>query len=90
MKACAIRVAGKVQGVYFRASTKDVADALGVHGRVRNDADGSVFIEAEGADSAVDQLIEWCRKGPTRARVESVEVTPIASKGFSGFSVDRW
>lgn len=90
MKACTIRVVGRVQGVFFRASTKDAADRFGVRGRVRNDADGSVFIEAEGDDAAVDQLIEWCRQGPPRALVESVQITPSSLKGFSGFSVDRW
>lgn len=90
MKACTIRVAGRVQGVFFRASTKDVADRLGVKGRVRNEPDGSVLIEAEGDDAAVDQLIEWCRKGPPHALVESVQITVSDSKGFEGFSVNRW
>lgn len=89
MKACTIRVSGQVQGVFFRASTKAAADRLGVRGKVRNEEDGSVFIEAEGEDAAVDQLVEWCRKGPPRARVESVDVTPAQPKGVRGFSVER-
>lgn len=89
MKSCTIRVSGQVQGVFFRASTKDAADRLGVRGRVRNEEDGSVFIEAEGEDAAVDKLVEWCRKGPPRARVQSIDVKPAQLKGFREFSVER-
>jgi len=89
MKACTIRVSGRVQGVFFRVSTKDVADRLGVRGRVKNDDDGTVFIEAEGAEAAVDQLVEWCRKGPPHAQVRSVEVSIVQPKGFRDFSVEK-
>lgn len=89
MKACTIRVAGRVQGVFFRASTKDIADQLGVHGRVSNEPDGSVLIEAEGEETAVDQLIEWCRKGPPRARVEALTINETTPKGYSWFWVER-
>lgn len=89
MKACTIRVAGRVQGVFFRASTKDVADRLGVQGRVSNIPDGSVFIEAEGDDAAVDQLIEWCRKGPPRAKVVTFVMDDVKPRGYVGFIIDR-
>lgn len=89
MKACTIRVSGQVQGVFFRASTKDVADRLGVRGHVRNEEDGTVFIEAEGDDAAVDQLVQWCHQGPPRARVKSVDVKVVQLKGFKEFSVER-
>lgn len=89
MKACTIRVSGHVQGVFFRVSTKEVADRLGVRGRVKNDDDGTVFIEAEGTDAAVDQLVEWCRKGPPHAQVRSVEVNIVQPKGFRDFSVEK-
>lgn len=89
MKAVTIRVSGHVQGVFFRASTKDAAVRLGVRGQVRNDGDGTVFIEAEGDDAAVDQLVEWCKKGPPHARVQSVDVKVAQPKGFREFSVER-
>ena len=79
-----------MQGVFFRASTKAMADQLGVRGLVRNEPDGSVFIEAEGDATAVEKLVAWCRTGPPRAKVDSVTVNPIKPKGYDNFLVDRW
>ncbi len=67
------RVRGRVQGVFYRASTCDRAAELGLVGWVRNCADGSVELEAEGPREQVDQLIAWCRRGPAGARVSGVE-----------------
>lgn len=67
-------VSGIVQGVFFRANTKRVADQLGVKGWVRNLLDGRVEAVFEGDKRAVDEIIEWCRSGPPLARVEHVEV----------------
>src|SRR5690606_37003782 len=64
MKHWNITVRGQVQGVYFRATTKAVADQLGVKGFVINQSDGSVYIEAEGDDFALDSLLEFCYEGP--------------------------
>jgi len=85
-----IQVFGKVQGVYFRASTQAEAQRLGLNGFVRNEADGSVYIEAEGAEEQLHQLVEWCHEGPSRARVERVEHTAAETlKGFTGFEIRR-
>jgi acylphosphatase len=65
-------VSGRVQGVFFRSSTKDQAQRLGLTGFVRNCPDGRVEILAEGPSEAIEDLIEWCRVGPPGARVESV------------------
>jgi acylphosphatase len=75
------RIAGVVQGVFYRASTRDRARALGVTGWVRNRADGSVELEAQGPIAAVERLLAWCRVGPPGARVTGVEVTPLQPHG---------
>jgi acylphosphatase len=67
-----------VQGVSFRAATRHEAGKLGVAGWVRNQADGSVMVEAQGAAAQVDAMIAWCRRGPALAEVESVAVEDIA------------
>ncbi|MDF3078871.1 MAG: acylphosphatase [Sphingobacteriaceae bacterium] len=87
MKHLNITVHGKVQGVFFRASTKAVADQLGVKGLVRNQPDGTVYIEAEGDDFALDSFVEWCHEGPQNARVEKVETSEGEAKNFRNFEV---
>jgi acylphosphatase len=83
-------VSGKVQGVFFRTSTKDEADELGLSGWVRNLQDGRVEAVFEGEEGKVEKMVEWCRKGPEYARVTGVEVIPEAYKGeFSGFLLRR-
>lgn len=69
------RVTGLVQGVYYRASTKERARVLGLTGWVRNLADGSVELEAQGHPDGVAALIQWCRQGPPGAAVAEVQVT---------------
>ena len=75
------RVGGRVQGVYYRASTVEAAERLGVAGWVRNCADGSVELEAEGPTAAVEGLLAWCRTGPAGARVTGVDVEWIPATG---------
>lgn len=86
MKAVRIIVLGKVQGVFFRASAKAKASSLGLSGLVRNLGDGSVEIIAQGKSKAVDELVQWARKGPSAARVDSVRVNDLEHaqehKGF--------
>ncbi len=89
MKHWNIRVRGKVQGVFFRASTQKKAQELGVQGFVRNEPDGNVYIEAEGDAQALEQLAAWCKTGPERARVEQVEIQEGTWQGFRDFIVDR-
>lgn len=88
-KHFSIRISGVVQGVFFRASTKAKADELHVRGRVRNERDGSVYVEAEGDEKNLDTFIQWCRKGPARASVAKCEVQEGALKGYSDFVVER-
>lgn len=68
-------VGGRVQGVWFRASTRDMAEGLGLSGWVRNLADGSVEAVFEGPREAVDQALVWCRRGPPGAQVERCDVS---------------
>lgn len=70
------RVTGRVQGVGFRVWTLRRARELGLRGSVRNDADGSVVVEAEGASSALDRLDELLRRGPALAVVREVLTLP--------------
>jgi acylphosphatase len=88
MKHWNIVVRGKVQGVYYRATTKAVADQLGVKGFVQNQNDGSVYIEAEGDLFALELLLEFCQEGPDRAEVEDVQYTESADiRNFKNFEV---
>ncbi|MFX0162680.1 MAG: acylphosphatase [Candidatus Hodarchaeota archaeon] len=67
-------VSGLVQGVFFRANTRDRAKKLGVKGWVKNRSDGKVEALFEGEEEAVKAMIEFCKKGPPSAIVEKVEV----------------
>ena len=69
-----ILVKGEVQGVFFRKSTKKIAEALNITGWVKNTEEGNVEIFAQASEEEIDQLIEWCKQGPPRAEVEDVEV----------------
>lgn len=84
-----IIVKGKVQGVFFRQSTREEALALGLTGSVENLPDSSVQILASGPSAAISHLLAWCRKGPPRAWVESVHITSIAPIHFEGFTILR-
>ncbi|MGH7412476.1 MAG: acylphosphatase [Candidatus Methylomirabilis sp.] len=80
-------IAGRVQGVSFRAYTIDEASLRGVAGWIRNTPDGRVEAVFEGDKVAVEAMIAWCRKGPPAARVTSVEVKWEEPKGETSFAV---
>ena len=82
-----VRVTGRVQGVFFRAWTREQAHRLDVYGWVRNCADGSVELHLEGAEGNVDQLLEMLRRGPSGARVEELDVTEAALQKHDWFVV---
>ena len=86
--AIRVIVHGHVQGVCFRASTRDVAARLGVAGWIRNDPAGSVTAHLEGAPDAVAQLVAWIRAGgPDHARVSDVDTIDVDDEGHTGFRV---
>ena len=84
-----VYVSGKVQGVYFRATTRNTAREHGVDGWVRNLADGRVEAAFEGPEDDVESLIEFCHEGSKAARVDDVEVSYEEPQGENGFRV-RW
>jgi len=82
-------VSGNVQGVYFRATTRDTARDHGVDGWVRNLADGRVEAVFEGAHEDVERLVEFCHEGSAAARVDDVEVEYGEPEGHDGFEIRR-
>ena len=84
-----LRIKGKVQGVFFRASAKEIADKLGVKGWVKNTWDEDVEAMATGDEEAVKKFIEWCWMGPRRAVVEDVIITPAQETFYDDFLVIR-
>ncbi len=89
MKHFNIIVSGKVQGVFYRQSTVEVANKLDVKGFVRNEMNGNVTIEAEGTEDQLQKLIEWCKKGPSRAMVSDVKVSEAEIINFSSFEIKK-
>ena len=90
MKRLRLLVSGRVQGVWFRESTRQEAERLGVTGWVRNLPDGRVEAVLEGETVAVQALAAWCRRGPERAQVETVEQVEERPTGsFPDFRVER-
>ncbi len=81
------KISGRVQGVFFRASTQREARSLELTGYAKNLSDGSVEVLACGKASAVEQLREWLRVGPPAARVTRVDCLPIQFDVPSGFTI---
>ena len=91
MRTRQIRVKGRVQGVGFRDALRTEALRLGVHGWVRNCADGSVEAVLHGDDDPVSRLIEWARRGPPLAQVRALDeliIEPAFDRVYHGF--ERW
>ncbi len=81
-------VSGKVQGVFFRDSTRIEAERLGLSGWVRNKGDGSVEALISGQESKVDQMVKWLYQGSPMSKVSGVEVEVAASPGnLDGFDI---
>ncbi|MEF8852841.1 MAG: acylphosphatase [Haloarculaceae archaeon] len=82
-------VSGRVQGVFYRATTREQARERGVDGWVRNLEDGRVEAVFEGSEDAVAGMVEWCHEGSPRARVEDVDVEYGDPEGLDGFEIRR-
>lgn len=87
MKSCHIIVKGKVQGVFYRKTTKEYADAHKILGTVMNLPDGSVEIFASGSDTQLDELTAWCHKGSPKSEVTTVDRDDIDPMIFEDFSI---
>ena len=80
---------GKVQGVFFRQSTREQARRDGITGSVSNEKDGTVRIIATGDEEHLAAFTEWCRRGPSKARVDRVELTEIPLQPDTTFTIER-
>ena len=88
MTAKHITVKGRVQGVFFRRNAQQKADELNITGWVRNMDDDTVEIVAQGEENELQQFIEWCKEGPSKAIVENVEIKEKETDSrFRGFSI---
>ena len=87
-KRTVLKIYGKVQGVFFRDSSRIEAKKLNLSGWVKNTTDGTVEIVAEGEDNDLKKFVEWCKYGPDHAEVEKVDVKWLDSAGqFSDFLI---
>ena len=82
-----ITVRGRVQGVGFRHSAATRARFIGIMGFVKNQSDGSVYIEAEGSRNQLDEFVSWCRKGPGMGNVEDISIETSPPKNHGKFQV---
>ena len=89
IKALEITVRGKVQGVYYRASTQKKALEIGLVGYVMNMPDGTVFLIAQGEESALNHLKEWCQKGPVMAKILSITSKEVEVSELRNFYIKR-
>jgi len=90
MRTVSITVSGRVQGVFFRQTSKEKALELGITGEVSNLPNGNVYIIATGDPVKVDEFISWCRQGPPRAAVSGVEIAELSTRSFDQFKVIRY
>lgn len=89
MSTVHLLIEGKVQGVFYRASAKEMADDLGLSGWVKNREDGNVEMVVSGEESKINEFIKWCHKGPRRAVVTNVSVMSQEDVSFKKFEVIR-
>lgn len=82
-----IRIEGRVQGVFYRASTKEKALEVGLKGFVQNQQDGSVYAEVEGSEAQLQAFVNWCHQGPPMANVSKVETSIGDVVPFTTFEV---
>ncbi len=90
MKHTKLHIHGRVHGVFFRDSVLKKANELALVGFVRNDLDGSVYIEAEGEEESLGKFVNWCKDGPPMAKVREIEIEEDSElRGFEGFRIDE-
>jgi acylphosphatase len=84
-----LTIKGKVQGVFYRASAREMAEKFCITGWIKNTVEGNVEALVSGSQHSLDSFINWCWQGPSRSRVESVEVKKMEEKTFNDFQVIR-
>ena len=89
MKTVRLIIKGKVQGVFYRATAKNVADLIGVDGWVKNLPDDNVEIMATAAEDVLQKFIAWCKQGPPKAKVDEVVIEELNPEDFKGFKIIR-
>ena len=87
MKAIKGIIYGKVQGVFFRKYTKQKAEELNIKGFVKNEKDGTVYFEAEGANEKLEKFIQWCHQGSPGADVSKVDTEESDVKNYPDFKI---
>ena len=85
-----INISGRVQGVGFRYSARTSAGHYNINGFVRNERDGSVYIEAEGKPEDLDQFLLWCHKGPGYGRIDKVVFNEAPLRNFDNFNIKHF
>ena len=89
MKSISIKVIGTVQGVGFRAFVSRQAEALELKGMVKNESDGSVYLEIEGDSEKVEEMIKRCKEGPSWSSVEDIFISEKKPQYYDDFSIQR-
>ncbi len=89
MKTIHLLIKGKVQGVFYRATAKKVADQLGVNGWIKNTKERDVEVIATGNEEALTEFLNWCKKGSKDSKVTDVVLTTKNPEAFNGFSIVR-
>ncbi|OGF18991.1 hypothetical protein A3G56_00670 [Candidatus Falkowbacteria bacterium RIFCSPLOWO2_12_FULL_45_10] len=82
-----IKIIGRVQGIGFRYASEQKAQELGIVGFVRNEPDGSVYIEAEGEEETLNKFVAWCQSGTRGAQIKEVKAVNAAIKNFRDFLI---
>ena len=84
-----LKIFGRVQGVWYRASTERKAKELGICGIVQNESDGTVYAEIEGTEEQIKNMVDWCKKGPPLARVTKIEKEVGGLVNYDSFKIIR-
>lgn len=89
LQTISITVSGKVQGVFYRQSTREKAAQLGITGFVKNMPDDTVYILATGTKEQLDEFTAWCKQGPPKASVNNIDVKELSLQQFPNFRIER-
>lgn len=86
-KAFNITISGLVQGVSFRYYTREMANDLGIVGVIQNLPNGNVYIECQGEEENLKKFVSWCKLGPDRARIDTIDIVSMEPKNFVDFQI---